>query len=352
MKRILTVVAVGCLCGAAWGALGTRTVGAGSGGLSPFATDQFPGFDDLDKDETPEKKTPGWFTSDPEKDTAADQLVWAQSMEGAGELKAARRGYDALVRTWPTSPEAPRAQLLLAQLWENKLADYEEAFDAYDYLLDFYPRFCDYQAIVAEQYKLANVLVKERRTWLGLDFTSSRQLRRRYERLVRRAPGADWTPDALLKIADIREQDSQREEAVQVYAQVQSRFPGSLHARTAAYLEARARMHLARRLAYNAPRCRETLGYLKLTLRRYPDHERAEEMRGWAGEIETWLSEDDWQRAKFYDSRMRTLHAARASYEKFVKEHPDSAHAEEARARIAEIDSRRSEKVNETKEEK
>ncbi len=340
MKHLTMLLSTAVLAAAVWAAPGARVPGTGMGGASPFATDHFPGFDDLDVFDKPERRTPSWFLG-LEKDNAAEQFAWAQQMEASGSLRAARRGYDALVRQWPAAPEAPKAQLKLAQLWETKLQEYDEAFDAYDYLLDFYPRACDYAEIVSEQYKIANLLAKDKRTWFGLSFTSPRTLRRRYEHVVRRAPGAEYAPDVFLKIAGLREQDSDWEEAVKVYGTLQSRYDGSLQARTAAYLEAAARMHLSRRLAYNSPRLKDTRGYLRLTLQRYPDHERAEEMKGWAAEIDTWLSEEAWKSARFYDTRQRTQHAALSAYEKFVKEHPDSAHAAEARARIEEINASR-----------
>jgi outer membrane protein assembly factor BamD (BamD/ComL family) len=58
-------------------------------------------------------------------------------------------------------------------------------------------------------------------------------------------------------------------------------------------------------------------------------------MREWLKELREYIAEDAWTRAKFYDTRMRTRHATIAAYERFVAEHPDSSHADEARARIS-----------------
>ena len=170
-----------------------------------------------------------------------------------------------------------------------------------------------------------------------MSFTGNRELRQSYERVVRRTPGADYVPEAMLKIADLREQDTDYEEAIKVYSTLRSRFIGTNEARTALYLEAKARMWLVRRLAYNYPRCKDTENYLKLALHNDPSHPNAEEMRTWLKDLSDYLSEDAWKRAKFYDSRQRTSHAAIASYTRFITEYPDSAHVEEARARIAEL---------------
>ena len=46
------------------------------------------------------------------------------------------------------------------------------------------------------------------------------------------------------------------------------------------------------------------------------------------------LSEDAYAQAKFYDTKQRTRHAALTAWERFLKDYPDSPHADEARARI------------------
>ena len=129
-----------------------------------------------------------------------------------------------------------------------------------------------------------------------------------------------------------------------MYSTLRSRYPGTVEARTALYREAKARMWIVRRLAYNILRCRDTENYLKLALRNDPSHPDAEEMRAWLSELSGYLAEDAWVRAKFYDTRQRTRHAAISSYERFLAEYPDSSHANEARARIAQL---RSEKKGE-----
>jgi len=74
-------------------------------GVSPgpglrYATDAYPGFDNIDEAFKPEKKTPRWFSwmNGPKKDNSADQFEWCRQCESAGSWRAARRGYDALVR--------------------------------------------------------------------------------------------------------------------------------------------------------------------------------------------------------------------------------------------------------------
>ena len=315
----------------------SRTVaGASTGGNSPYATDAYPGFDGLDDIKKPERREKSWWFG-VKRDTAPEQFAYAQGLEAARDFKGAAKAYDALVREWPACAEAPKAQLRFVQLLATELEDYEEAFEQLEYLLDFYSRDCSYLEMVEYGYKLVNTMVEKKKSWFGFTFLSNRVVRQHYESVVRRAPGAPYVPEAMLKIADLREQDSHYEDAVQVYGQLQSKFPIHPESRTAAYLEAKARMWLCRRLAYNIPRCRDTEGYLKLTMTRYPDLEQIEELKTWEGELKNHMAEDAYLAARFYDTKQRTRHAARTSWERYLAEYPESPHAEEVRARIAEL---------------
>ena len=335
MRKILLMAMV-LVAGAVCAAPGHRIVGSGVGGNSPYATDAYPGFDGLDDLPKPERREKSWFLH-VARDTPAEQFAYAKELAENNDFKKACKMCDALVREWPASPEAPQAQLMFAMLLAKSLEDYEEAFEQLDYLLDFYPRACAYAELVEYQYKLTNLMLREKKTFLGMSFTSTRVMRQHYEMVVRRAPGAKYVPEAMLKIADLREQDQQYEEAVLVYAALMNRFPSAPEAKVAAYLQAKARMWLVRRLAYNLVRCKDTAGYLQLTLKRQPDHPQAEEMKTWLGELRSYMAEDAYARAKFYDTRQRTPHAAAAAYERFLEEYPESAHAEEASRRLDEL---------------
>ena len=351
MKRTLLLAMAAVAAGGLLAAPGHRVVGSGVGGNSPYATDAYPGFDGLDDLPKPERREKAWLSwwLSVERETPAEQLAYAKELAENDSIKKACKMCDALVREWPASPEAPKAQLMYAMLLAKSLQDYDEAFEQLDYLLDFYPRACAYAELVEYQYKLVNLMLQEKKSFLGMSFTSTRVMRQHYEMIVRRAPGAKYVPEAMLKIADLREQDQQYEEAVLVYAALINRFPASPEAQVAAYLQAKARMWLVRRLAYNLPRCKDTASYLQLTLKRLPDHANAAEMQGWLDELKAYMAEDAYVRAKFYDSRQRTAHAAVSAYERFLQEYPESSHAEEVSRRIDELKGVKSAETTETK---
>ncbi|MBR0504907.1 MAG: outer membrane protein assembly factor BamD [Kiritimatiellae bacterium] len=332
MRKIGLLFAV-CACVAAQAAEPHRGVaGSSFAANSPYATDAYPGFDGLDDLKRPEKKDKSWFNW-VDRATPAEQYELAKELEAASSFRKARRACDALVREWPAAAEAPHAQLRIVKIYAHE-KDYDDALEELEYLLDFYPSEVPYLELVEYLYKLTNLMVKEKKTMFGLSFTSDRVVRQHYESVVRRAPRASYVPETMLKIADLREQNDEYEEAVQVYNQLIMKFPKTAEAEAAVYLQAKARMWLCRRLSYNIPRCVDTQKYLKMMIADHPRHDRVDEMKEWLAELERHLEADAYRRAKFYDSKQRTPHAAAAAWERFLREYPLSPHADEIRARI------------------
>lgn len=319
-------------------------------GTGYYATDTFPGFDDLDTFPRYEKKETSWFNG-VKADTDEGQWLYIEEMLSGGARRAARRGCVALIAKWPAGNLAPKAQLELSRIYEELYEDYDRAFDELDYLVEFYPWACTekgvgaYADLVAHMYALVDKMVETKKTFLGFSFTSDKETRRKYEIVVRRAPGADYVPEALIKIGALRESEKEYEEAVAVYESLIQKYPNSPLVLKAVYRDAVSRMWLVRRLAYNRPRCEDTRSFLRDVVRRYPDLPETEEVRAWLGELETYLSRDAFERAKFYDSRTRTKHAALASWRNFVEQYPESAYVDEAKARIMELESNSPEQV-------
>ena len=319
------------------------TVGAvDQPGVSPgpgvrYATDAYPGFDSEDEIVRPSKKEPRWFAwlTGPKMTNAADQFAWAQACEREESWGAARRGYDALVRYWPTSPEAVKAQKALADLLLVHDLDYEEAFAEYRYLLDFYSLECDYDAIAAQAYKVANLMREEGKHILFFRFSNTVDVRRAYESVVLRSPGAAFVPEALLTIAELREDEGKYEVAVEVYENLRNLYPESPEAKEALVREARVRMKILEDNGYNRLRVNDTIGYLKLAMREDISANAREELAEMLDRVQCDLEAEAYRAAKFYDSRTRTLRSAVNAYEKYLRDYPTGAHAAEVRERLA-----------------
>lgn len=316
-----------------------------SPGVSPgpgirYATDAYPGFDSEDELLKPSRKEPRWFgwINGPKKDTAAEQFKYAASLEAEESWKAAKKAYDALVREWPTSPEAPKAQKAIADICLGKLLDPEAAFAEYRYLLDFYSAQCNYDEIVELMYKTAELMRDEGKTILFFRFDNTVDVRRAYEAVVLRAPGAKFAPQAMLTIASLREDEDKQDTAATVYENLRSMYPNSSEAAVALYREAKARMVVLRRCEYNRERVRETIGFFTYAIESGKlSSEEAGEVAQLRAEARALLEDEAYKAAKFYDSRTRTRRSAMSAYQRFLDEYPTSDRAPEVRRRLFEL---------------
>ena len=321
------------------GALGEHpTPGVGSGAQTGvmYATDAYPGFDSEKEIVSPERKAPRWFSffTGPSRDNAKDQFAYCQELMSEGSWAKARRQLDALVREWPTSPEAPRAQQLVAEIYLERLDGAIDAFAEYRYLLDFYSSSCDYGKTADRLYQVANLMKAEGKEVLFIRFANTVDVRRAFEACVMHAPGAKWVPEAMLVIGALREDEGKYEEAVKVYENLRNIHPGAEESQTALLREASARMVLLREHEYNRSRCRDTIDFLRQALSKCRQ-EDVSSLQEFLEEAKAMLEAEEWRATKFYDSPTRTRRSAAAAYEKFLVENPDSPHAEEAKERLS-----------------
>ncbi len=307
------------------------------GATQRLATDVFPGFD-TENAARPERKEPKWFAfwNGPEKDNSAEQFAWCQACEREGDLSAACKGYDALVREWPTAPQAARAQLRHAELLLEDL-DYEESFKAYRYLLDFYSSDCDYDAVAAKMYQIVELMRETGKSWLFFHFANTVDVRLAYESLILRAPGASFVPAAMLTVAGLREDEGKFEQAVSVYENIRSLHPNTPEASDALAREARVRMQLLDEHGYNRMRVQDTIDFLKLGVRSDVPGAVRRQLEEYLAKAQALAEDEAWKAASFYDSRTRTRRSAVSAYKLFIEDYPNSVHAAEARERIEQL---------------
>ena len=81
----------------------------GVGPNARYATDAYPGFDTEKETISPERKEPRWFSfiTGPKRSNAREQIEYCAELMAERDYSKARKQLDALVREWPTSPEAP-----------------------------------------------------------------------------------------------------------------------------------------------------------------------------------------------------------------------------------------------------
>lgn len=312
---------------------------------SGYATDQFDGFEEMKVDERLEQKEWSiWYSVS--EDTPAKQLAYARQAYKDGRLRRARKGYEALIREWPTAKEAAQAQLFLAQYYEE-IRDYERAFQEYQYLLTFYAGFCPYNEILEHQYKLANVLRSDNQSMFGYLLKQPDANRIRYEQIVRNAPRAPLAPTCMLIAGDIRREEKEIDEAIKIYDGLLNRYPRSPEAEVAAFFAAGCRYNRSRTQASNEANIRDAMTFMKTVQVVMPNHPQRDQLTKWSAELDTQLEEHNYKSALFYDTKQRNKAAAVAAYRRFLTEFRNSKYAEDVRRRLADLETAESGKGTE-----
>ncbi len=301
-----------------------------------YATDQFEGFAEITGDERLEQKEWSlWYGV--AEETPVKQLAYARQAYTTGHLRRARKGYEALIREWPTSKEAALAQFFLAQLYEER-KKYDRAFQEYQYLLTFYAGLCPYNEILDRQYKLANVLRSDNRSMFGWLLSETTANRVRYEQIVRNAPRAPLAPTCMLIAGDIRREEKENEEAIKIYDGLLNRYPRSPEAEVAAFFAATCRYTRAKTQSTNEENIRDAITFLKTVVTIMPNHPQRAQFASWSVELSSQLEETNYKNAYFYDTKQRNKTAAIAAYHRFLSEFRNSKYAKDVRQRLTELE--------------
>ncbi len=267
-------------------------------------------------------------------DSPAEEMALARSLKEAERNRAARRRFRAVVRYWPTSDEAPQAQLAIARLIDNRRRS-SSAFDAYQKLFDKFPGSFSVDKVLERQFELA-VKVKNARKFRfifgGLaDPIESVPM---FESIIENAPGWRRAPNAQFLIGQAYEKAGKPEQAVPAYQAVELNYPNDPLAPKAAFYKCRLLVELSRKYR-NDNRLREK-AYSELVLftSKYPDSDDIDEALRMKREQYERVAEAAFDVADYYEKRGRNKSAALSEYERFLEEHPNSHLAAKAARRI------------------
>lgn len=282
----------------------------------------------------------GWslFTR-PSEDNAADQWTYVQQLQREGSLRKAANQAEALQLFWPTSPEAPRAQLLHARLLDAR-DKHKDAFEAYQLLIEKYPESCDYEAIVADQLRLANAVCTSRlATCWGLlpGFEAPSRAIPLFQAVIDEAPEGPGAPEAAYRIALAQEDNYEYEKAIDAFYQVVNRFPESPYAVQAALGQARCHITLADDAPYDARAREAAIAACDFVLKTYPKQIRKGPIEADRQRLIARREADAYARCLYYDKTLKNFDAARLEYKSFVALYPNSEYIDAARARLEQL---------------
>ncbi len=271
----------------------------------------------------------------PEMDTAPEQLAYAQKLKAKNKLRAARSAYNDLVHHWHHCPEAPQAQFEVGRILYEQ-GKYEKAFQAFQYLIDFFSGQFQYNEVLEFQLKIANQVMNDR--WGDVLFLPGFEAPERalplLNKLVNNAPNWDKTPAVRLTIGMIHEDLKHYEDAVVAYEAVELHHGEVDIAENAAFRKAICLYTLSEKSPRDEKRCRAALSALATFLAQHKQSEKQAEAADYLENLQLRLATMYYDRALFYDIMAKRPKAALIAYRDFLKKFPASDRAQEVFTRM------------------
>jgi tetratricopeptide (TPR) repeat protein len=330
MTRAWTVRCAGALLLAAL-AGAARAAAPGESGQP-----ETPIFRDVDPYEKLERKEPSLWRR-PAEETPAAQLARARRFEQEGRRSHAISACDSLVHKWHNAPEAVLAQQALARLLEED-GQYERAFREHQYLIVYFAGQFPYLDALERQFREANALRGEGRTFLGITIESLDGVRRMYERILLNGPRWSRAPEVALAIGAVREAADETTEAVAAYEAAANRYPGTAAARDASWRGAMCRQQLAQRHPRDESLRVHAITALAAFERAYPDDPRVPEAARLRAALERSQMTSAYEQALFYDRSRKDRAAAVQAYRAFLLRYPDAPQRAEVEARLRKLE--------------
>lgn len=284
----------------------------------------------------------GWSTEragedEPVEASASAQMKKAEDFESSGDQGRALGAYRGLVRKFPTSMSAPKAQFKVGQLLEAS-GDYEAAFEAYGKYVSKFSKGDDFDAAVEAQFRIAKLFLEgERKKTLGVKtFPSMVRTREMFDEIIKNAPFSKFAPLAQFYAGQAYEKQGKIPEALGAYEAVISRYPNETIAADAQYQIGYVYLKQYQSGAYDPSVSDKAREAFEDFLARYPNSEKVAQAKENLASLGSGQTKGALDIAKFYD-KTKNYKAAVIYYNEVIKQQPGSKEAEEAKRRIDEL---------------
>lgn len=284
----------------------------------------------------------GWYYETPgeaskwQRARAKDQLDVAEQAFSSRDYKITLRAAHRVVKIWPLSDYAPRAEYLIGRALEATGKD-EAAFNAYQAIVDKFPRSDKYNEVLWRQYEIASRFLGGEwfRLWGYIPlYPSMDNTAKMFDKIVNNGPYSDVAPHAQLRIGAAREKQKDYDDAVKAYETAADRYHDQpVIAADALYREGVSWQKQAATAEYDQSTAGKAIEAYTDFSTLYPDDKRVTEAQAAIAKLKAVQVRGNYMIAQFYESSRRWAGAV-VYYNAVLQLDPNSAYAPLARARI------------------
>jgi outer membrane protein assembly factor BamD (BamD/ComL family) len=157
---------------------------------------------------------------------AKDQLEVADTAFTNKDYKTTLHAAHRVLRVWPLSDYAPHAAYLVGRCLETSGKD-EAAFNAYQQIIEKYPKSGEYNEVLKRQFEIANRFLGGEwfRLWNTIPlYPSMDETAKLYDKIIGDGPYSEVAPHAQMSIGAAREKQKDFSSAVKAYETAADRY--------------------------------------------------------------------------------------------------------------------------------
>jgi outer membrane protein assembly factor BamD len=275
--------------------------------------------------------TAGW-----QRTRAKDQLDAAEQAFKGHDYSLALRAANRVVRVWPLSDYAPRAKYLVGRCLEANGKD-EMAFNAYQVIIEQYPKSSEYEDVLWRQYAIASRFLGGEwpKLWGYIPYPLSMdQPADMFDKIVKNGPYSGVAPHAQLRIGAAREKQKNYPAAVKAYEVAADRYQNQpVIVADALYREGISYTKEAETAEYDQNTAAQAIAAFTDFITFYPDDRRVPQAQRIITALKSQQEQGNFQIAKFYEGSKK-WDGAVIYYNEVLQLDPNSRYAALARQRI------------------
>jgi outer membrane protein assembly factor BamD len=273
---------------------------------------------------------------------AKDQLDVAEQAYTNKNYSVTLHAAHRVVRVWPLSDYAPRAEYLIGRCLEKEGKD-EAAFNAYQDIIKKYPRTDEYEDILWRQYEIAGRFLNGEwfRIWGIIPlYPSMDETAGLYDKIVKGGPYSDVAPHAQLQIGAAREKQKDYDDAVKAYETATDRYHDQPEiASDALFREGYAWQKQAATAEYDQSTAGKSIASYTDFVTLFPDDKRVADAQKSMILLKAQQVEGNFKIAQFYENSKvlgpeQRRNGALVYYNEVLQLDPNSTYAAQARQRI------------------
>jgi outer membrane protein assembly factor BamD len=293
----------------------------------------------------------GWYyepygeKADWQRPRAKDQLDVAEQAFTNKQYNVTLHAAHRIVRVWPQSDFAPRAEYLIGRCLETSGKD-EAAFNAYQAIIQKYPHSDAYEDVLWRQYGIAGRFLDGEwfRLWGTIPlYRSMDETAKLFSTIVTNGPYSDVAPHAQMQIGAAREKQKDYDSAVKAYATAADRYYNQpVIAADALYREGLSYQKQASTAEYDQGTAGQAIATYTDFITLYPDDKRVPDAQKAIVTLKSLQVEGNFKIAQFYEQNKvlnseQRRDGALVYYNQVLQLDPNSPFAAQARQRIEQL---------------